>query len=65
MRGDLHLEQAKRWRSRADACRALGEHTHDQAAKASFACMAETYDRLANGLEERAATLWVQQSDTG
>ncbi len=48
-------EQARRWRLKAEECRAVAELMEDAIAKASFRRMAQTYDGMANGLEEMAA----------
>jgi hypothetical protein len=65
MRENLHLEQARRWRLKAEECRAVSDQMQDPLAKLSFWRMAETYDRLANGLEERAAGVSVTMPETG
>jgi hypothetical protein len=64
MRDDVHL-QTWRWRLKAVECRAVGDQMRDPMAKVSFQRMAETYDRLAKGLDERMAGLPVRKSATG
>jgi hypothetical protein len=57
MRDDLFLEEARRWRRKAEECLTASNETENLIAKMSFRHMAESYDRSANGLEERAAEL--------
>ncbi len=64
MRSDLDAGQAKRWRSKAEECRAVGDQMQDPQAKLSFWRMAQTYDSLASALEERAAPA-VQKPEAG
>jgi hypothetical protein len=44
-------EQARRWRLKAEECRALADQLLNPRAKASFRRMAETYDQLADQYE--------------
>ena len=55
MHDDPNLEQARRWRLQAEECRAVADQMQNPMAQASFRRMAETYDRLADHLERRAA----------
>jgi hypothetical protein len=50
-----HLRSAGHWRVKAEECRGIAEHMRTAMSQASFRGMAQTYDRLANEMEERAA----------
>jgi hypothetical protein len=61
-----NLEQARRWRLKAEECRTISEQMQTPMAKTSFRQMAETYDSLADGAEERATGLPpVKRPETG
>jgi hypothetical protein len=59
------LEQARRWRSKAEECRTIADQMQAPAAKMSFWHMAETYERLADGMDERGLGLSVKRPLTG
>lgn len=57
------LEQGSHWRSKAQECRGIAEQMQAPMAKLSFRRMAETYDRMADGLDERAPQVESQIAD--
>jgi hypothetical protein len=57
------LDQAQRWRLKAEECRAVADQMKNPAAQASFRQMAETYDTLAKRLEERLARTVTKKPD--
>jgi hypothetical protein len=57
------LEQGRHWRSKAQECRGIAEQMQAPMAKMSFRRMAETYEKMADGLDERATE--VESPATG
>jgi hypothetical protein len=49
------LEQARRWRLKAEECRTVADQMMNPMAQASLRRIAETYDTLASRIEERLA----------
>ena len=60
-----HLQQARRWRVKAEDCRIIAKQMQTPMAQATFRQMGETYDGLATGVEERTAGLSVKRPEAG
>jgi hypothetical protein len=58
---DARLRRVRRWRLKAEKCRAVAGQTSNPVAQASFRQMAEAYDTLAERFEERLARAAVKQ----
>ena len=59
------LEQARRYRMRAEEYRATAEQMRTPIAQASFRQMAETYEAMARGLEHVANRTHERRNDAG
>jgi hypothetical protein len=59
------VEQARRWRLKAEEYRTVADQMKGPMARASMRQLAQTYDRLANGLEERALGLFSKKPEAG
>jgi hypothetical protein len=59
------LEQARRYRLRAEEYRATAEEVQTTMARASFRQMAETYEAMARGLEHVAHRTHEHRDNTG
>jgi hypothetical protein len=56
MQDDAFLEQARRWRLKAEEYHTVADEMRSPVARASYRGMAETYDRMADHYERLAAT---------
>ncbi len=54
-RGDATLEQARRYRARAEEYRATADQLHSPTAIATYRNLAQTYEAMARKLEEPAS----------
>jgi hypothetical protein len=65
MSEDTYLAQAERWRKKAEELRAVADQMRNPFSRQSFLRMAETYDRLAEEYENKAANQATSKPDVG
>ncbi len=65
MSDDRHSEQVRRWRQKAEELRTEADHMKNPFARQSLVRMAETYERLADNYEGKAADAIMHKPDAG